>query len=320
MSNLSSQPEDFFSFILISSPIKTLSLVICSIAVIGVPILSYGVIWYDRNGPDKKRTFLNRLVVFLCYALVEMFLTIQLTEIIRQCYRPMPKLYCHIKAIARPMYITQLLLYLDAMAISRYLFIFVLKNPAAFPDNFWIRYVNIWIKSACFIGNNVWSYMAEHEVLNYYICSGEDPTEDFKRPLKSYGFVETVSILIYLFVFVRIQVFKHTRKSQLAVTHSCFIKSQYLEEINALSLKTFLVNVAGLAIFVMLLGSTMVMNRIKPNELQNHKTFIHVHYLVSLSLPSLVYLIIYYIQHEEIGTFVWNNHPLVSRLFKKAKK
>jgi len=258
----------------------------------------------------------TRLVVSLYFLVVEMLLTIQLTEIIRQVYGPMPKLFCHIKAIARPMYITQALLYLDAMAITRYIFIFVLKNPAAFNDTFWIRFVNIWIKSVSVIGNFVWSFKAKHEVLNYYICSGEDPTEVFKIPLKSYGFVETASFLIHLFVLIKIQYFKTRSKQQLALTRSCFIKSQYLDEINALSLETFVVNTISVASFAMLFGSTVAMGMIKPNELANYKNFIHVHYLVSLSLPGLIYIIIYYFHHKEMRTFVWNNHPMLSFLRK----
>jgi len=245
-----------------------------------------------------------------------MLLTIQLTEVFRQVYGPMPKLFCYIKAIARPTFVTQALLYMDAMAITRYVFIFVLKNLAVFKDTFWIRFVNIWITSVSIIGNSVWSFQAEHEALNYYICSGEDPTEDFKIPLKVYGIVETASFLIHLFVLIRIQYFKTKSKPQLALTHSCFIKSQYLEEINALSLKTFLVNTCGSVNFAILFGSSMAMGMIKPNELANYKNFIHVHYLVLLSLPVLIHFIIHYIQHVEMTTFVYKNHPMLSFLRK----
>jgi len=310
--------NDFFSFILINSPIKTFSLVFCCMGIIVVPVLSYGITWYYRNGPDKNSTFLNSLVVSFCFVISEMFITIQLTEIIRQSFGPMPKLFCHIKAIARPVYISQSLLFLDAMAISRYLFIFVLKNPAAFNDRFWIMFLNIWIKLISIIGNTVWSLKADHEVLNYYICTGEDPTESFQNPLKSYGFVEIGSILVHLFVCIRIQVYKHNNKKQLlAVTQGGILKSQFLERVKALSLMTFMQNAIGIAIMVMLLASTMAMGRIEPHKLENHKNFIHIHYLVSLSVPSLVYLTLYYIQHKEMRTFLWNNIPILYRLHSK---
>lgn len=317
MGNLTCQTVDFFSFILVNTPVKLFSLSVCFICFICVPILTYGIFWYDCNGPDKNRTFLNRLAVSLCYIVVEIFVIIQLTEAIRHIYGPMPKLFCHIKAVARPVYITQSLLYLDAITVTRYLFIFVLRNPAAFPDDFWIMFVNVWIRSACIIGNTAWALKNEHEVLNYYICTGEDPTEVFKNPLKVYGFVEAGSFLIHLFVFIRIQIFKHKRKNELAITQGCISKSQYLEEINALSLGAFLVNVFSITVFVLLFVSTMAMNRIKPSELEHYKSFIHVHYLVSLSLPGFLYIMIYYFQHFEMITFLWNNHPMLIKFHKK---
>jgi hypothetical protein len=40
------------------------------------------------------------------------------------------------------------ILILDAMASLRYLLIFKLKNPAAFNDDFWAFFINIWITGA----------------------------------------------------------------------------------------------------------------------------------------------------------------------------
>ena len=309
MTNITSS-DDFFAFILINTPIKIISIVSCSICIVLTLLLSYGIIWYNNHASDRNHTLLTKLISSLCYALPEMFIAIQLTEIIREMFGPMSKVFCTMKSIARPMYISQTLLYLDAMAITRYLFIFVLKNPAAFKDDFWIRFINIWIKSASLIGNLVWWLKSEREALNYFICTGQDPTLAFKKPLKVYGFIESASMIIHLLIFIRINIFKRAIMANQVDVQNCLFKSQFLDRINALSLKTFVVNVAGVSVFALLLISSVNMSMIKPEELFNYKNFVHIHYLISIPAPAVIYLFIYYMQHQDLRKFILKNNIL----------
>jgi hypothetical protein len=41
--------------------------------------------------------------------------------------------------------VSQFILYYDAIVIFRYLFIFRLKNPAAFKEDFWSLFVFVWV-------------------------------------------------------------------------------------------------------------------------------------------------------------------------------
>ena len=312
MSNITNQ-EDFFAFILINTPIKIFSIVTSSICIVLVLLLCYGIIWYNINSSDRNHTLLNRLASSLCFVLAEMFITIQFTEIIREMFGPMSKVFCTMKSIARPMYISQSLLYLDAMAITKYLFIFVLKNPAAFKEDFWIIIINIWIKSASLIGNLVWWFKAEREALNYYICTGQDPTVDFKKPLKVYGFVEIASFVIHLFIFIRINLYKRSIMANQINVQSCLFKSQFLERINALSLKTLVVNAVGISFLALLMINTLFMSMINPGDLTDYKNFVHIHYLISIPAPILIYLVTYYIHHREIRTFIYNHSILFQR-------
>jgi hypothetical protein len=45
-------------------------------------------------------------------------------------------------------------LYFDLIILSRYVYIFHLKNPAAFDDDFWALFLNLWVTfaSLCFKG------------------------------------------------------------------------------------------------------------------------------------------------------------------------
>ena len=53
----------------------------------------------------------------------------------------------------------QLVLFWDALNISRCLFIFWHKNPAIFQDAFWSLFINIWVISFSFLSQLVYAYM-----------------------------------------------------------------------------------------------------------------------------------------------------------------
>ncbi len=44
-----------------------------------------------------------------------------------------------------------IVLFYDAITLSRYIFIFWLKNPTAVEDSFWSLFINIWIVTGCTI-------------------------------------------------------------------------------------------------------------------------------------------------------------------------
>jgi hypothetical protein len=203
--------NDFFDLLMDNtSVIRITSLTFCFVSVFVLPFLLYTIIWYDKYGSDQRRTFINMLNTSICWLWIEYCIVVQSTEFIRFMFGPLPKMFCFFKTIVRSAYVSQILMYYDTIAVAKYIFIFWLTNPAAFQDEFWIRFVNIWIKGASLIFNFVWFTKAEHQIINYYICSGLDPTEDFKKDLKVYGVPEIVSMLINLAIFIRIQVFKNT--------------------------------------------------------------------------------------------------------------
>ena len=129
-------------------------------------------------------------------------------------YEPLPIMSCQIKTEARSNYVFRVPLFLDAIAISRYIFVFILKKLAAFQDEFWCFFINLWIQTAGLLTSIVWNFQTNHPFISYYICSGEDPNEDFKKPLKTYGIVEIGSLIIHLIVHLRIKLYKVSTSNQ----------------------------------------------------------------------------------------------------------
>ena len=109
-----------------------------------LPIL-YSIIWYEKFGSDKKRTVLNKLVSSICWASICYAIFCQIPLLIRYCKGPLPLWMCYLHIIVSNTITIQLMLFCDAITLLRYLFIFCLKNPSGFCDDFWTSYLNKWI-------------------------------------------------------------------------------------------------------------------------------------------------------------------------------
>ena len=238
---------------------------------------------------------------------IEWFLIIQSTEILRYAIGPLPKWFCFMKTTVRSAYMTQIFLSFDTVALSKYLFIFWLKNPAAFHSDFWNLFLNIWIRGASLIFNGVWFFKADHQIINYYVCSGMDPTEEFKKPLNLYAVTELASSLIHIFVWIRVQIYKRTHsKTGNMNSKTLNLKKVFLTEVNYESLANFTTSIFSLfSIFFLLFGAAYL-SKVKPEEMQNYQTAIHLQYLVAPCCSAIFFVAVYYVRHKPLRQAVAN--------------
>ena len=73
---------------------------------------------------------------------------------------------------------------LYANVSERYMYIFHLKNPAAFNDDFWYLFIKIWVNGFSVLVQFAWQFRAPRQPLGFYICSGTDLREPFKIRLR----------------------------------------------------------------------------------------------------------------------------------------
>jgi len=99
-----------------------------------------GIIWFEKFGSDNKRTLINRLVSSVCWTFIQYVAIVLVVDIIRHLLGPLPNALCFAQVILRSSASSDLLLFYDAIISIRFVYIFVLKNPAAFHDEFWIRF------------------------------------------------------------------------------------------------------------------------------------------------------------------------------------
>ncbi len=171
----------------------------------------YSIIWYGKFGSDSKRILINRLFVsfWLCPMIWEA--TGQQVDIVRYIFGPLPKVVCRINYFIKLQLTFHALLLLDFIAITRYIFIFWLKNPSAFNDEFWSVFINLWTFVIVSILQYIQISLPGKNYTDIWICSGENPNLDPNPSYKSVApnnAIKILSLLIHMVISIRIKYYK----------------------------------------------------------------------------------------------------------------
>jgi len=137
--------------------------------------LLYSIIYFEKNCLNRNKTFLNKLVSLLCSLCIEFGFLATTTDILRCFLGPFPIMLCRLEELVKISYLQQKLLILDAVLISRFIFIFLLKNPLASKDDFWSRFVSMFIRTSSFTAQVVFMHLSPNEAINVYTCAGLKP-------------------------------------------------------------------------------------------------------------------------------------------------
>ena len=293
------QEIDFFAALMYPSHIKFIFF-FCSfvLIIVGIPGF-YSIIWFEKYGSNKKRTILNKLVAVGCWNAIQFCLFIQIPEMIRFMNGPQPIWLCFIKQILRSAIFTQILFILDAIAIAKYIYVFCLKNPAGFQDSFWCVFTGIWITVAGSVSQTAWHMLALRQPINYYICSGLDPTKDFKVKFEIYGVVEIVSIILHIVVHVRVHLYKEKKTTPMSIYNEPF---QKMIKFDGETLPVFITNVIN----ILVLGvSTIIMVKISTVPPEYFNVFpIDVYVMCSIfflpALAGILCIVMYFCNHKPL--------------------
>ena len=267
------------------SRIVCLVLSIASI-VIGIPHL-YSLIWFEKFGSDKKRTILNMFVSQLGFALIGFLAVIQISETVRYIYGPLPYTVCYFQHAARNSFIWVFLLVLDANTATRYAFIFWLKNPAAFNDEFWCQLITFWIYGFAFITCFSWHFAQPFQTNLFYICCGLNSISVFDRQPKIFGALEILSFLLNITIYLRIKMYK--RKPDISPqTRSILVKKLTLTEIEKESLYNFLNTSLRVSFLIVSTFFGIKTNSIHPKDFNVYPNYLYAYSRSHLIISSAV--------------------------------
>jgi hypothetical protein len=220
-------------------------------SIISVPV-AYSLIWYERFGSDNRRTLINKLLSAICWYGMVFCSSSQLAYAFRFYYGPLPQVICFWLVLARKIIITNSIVLVNVMTLTRYIFIFWLKNPAAFNDEFWFVYVNLWSIGFSTIYQFLRGIVPGNQLLEYNICSGDDPSSLLSTPAFLRGYIEIFSVILHIYVYIRIIVYK--RKQRMTIgpnVQAQSIKNEVLQEFEKQSLTNLTFNLTGIVQLVL---------------------------------------------------------------------
>ena len=260
------------------------------------PLALYCVIWFERFGSDSKRTLLNMLASLGCWSLIEFIIFVEIPEIIRHFIGPFNPLFCFFHQTNRSRIYNDILLQLDTIPIIRYMSIFWLKNPAGINDEFWIVFINPFIKIFNSITMLCWHFLAPRQPFGYYVCTGQDPSEDYTKPMKVYAVGEIFTLILHLVVTFKIHLFK---KKQSLVDEN-------VQYDNQKSISNFKINhIVNIYLFTTLLNM-LKLSATKPEDLHKYPNYFFVYYR-SLAMPgvgSMLLFSMYFIRHAALKRLI----------------
>ena len=156
----------------------------------------------------------------------------------------------------------------------------------------------------------MWQFKAPRQPLGFYICSGIDLTEEFKKPLPIYGTIEISSFLLNAFFYFKIKRYKRKVLELVNVLESR--KKMYLTDVDESSMVSKLITLSvGFASILIVLNQAII-NKIDPNNVNVFPYTLYVYYVFFIypTLIVLIILLVYYIRHEKLRKFVYSESKL----------
>lgn len=249
------------------------------------------VIWFEKFGSDKKRTIINKLVSTMCYIAIFANVFVQGAFVARFTYGPLPPLPCFWICLAKRLFICTGLLIVDSISGIRYIFIFWLKNPAAFNDDFWHAFVSSWCLLMSFVFQMVRATIPGSQLIDYNICVGQDPTSVFLLPSVGKGLVEVSTLILQVIIYARIMMYKRKRGNLIGPQDfKSYLRHIFINNLDKQSLSSLATDIVAGIILAFGSAFVAVVNFKTCQDFLSYPKFVIVYHTYMLS-PCLATLI-----------------------------
>ena len=304
--------ENYSEILDTNNPYKLAAVTISIFSIIFVTPAFYSLIWYERFGSDKKRTIINKLLSSISWNAIEWNLGTQTVFVARFIYGPLPTAACLWLYVLRKAIILQVFFFLDAILITRYVLIFWLQNPAAFQDEFWTLFINVWVKVISFLLPIVRAYVPGNQLLEFQICTGQDPSEILQLPPFARGFVDISSLILQIIIYIRITIYKREKLYYVGPeTRHTFLKNEALSDLEKTSMRNISTNIFILSLVAMgvILASLGTFKSCQDFKAFPKYATIYYSYLI---FPSSILFL-------SIGLYFGNNRHLRITIFRELR-
>lgn len=201
---------------------------------------------YERFGCSHDRTLINQFVTSTCWCCAISNTFCLLLEVALTVLGPFSVTFCFLHTLSKNIILILYIVNLTAIAIVRYVYIFVKNSPTGNYDDFICFFVNL----ATFVNAAIWQIT--HQITNgynrhtYYICSGTLPDSAVENKMNySLTLLMALSPMVFIFVIVKIKLYKKKIVSPPTLVTS---QSKPLPSSIGLVLQTSLADLATVAI------------------------------------------------------------------------
>ena len=271
--------------------------------------LFYGIIWFERFGSDSKRLIFNRLTSSICWCSMAWIVFAQIPDVSRYLFGPFPEAFCFWHFTLKNAIYVQIALLYDCIIISRFIFIFGFKNPAAFQDEFWSFFLNIWILAFCFFSQFVYLYLPGHQPVIYHLCCGTAPSRNMELSRKInfvLAAIQTASIVLHGSLKIYIFVFKEKKVDELGELgdeRNNKLKL-YLAKFSLFSFVRNFIHLIIFAFFAIVGGKVNNMFSVQANIYPNN-LFVHSFFLICPNVVFSIGAVMYYLKSKLIRKTLW---------------
>ena len=208
--------------------------------------------------------------------------------------------YFRSQLILKNSIIAQIILLQIGAIVSRYISIFWLKNPAAFNDDFWCQFINIWILAASIIPQVVLNVLPGASPLLFHVCCGTNPNIDMNKNQGIINYPLLVLLIFYVMVFLvfggKISFYKYKiADNQPSVSRNIFMKTLEKQSLGDLTLSTWGIIGTNTAAFLY-----FKIRELNPEQLNIYPNYIFIYWiqLVNGPLTCIIILSICYQRND----------------------
>lgn len=216
---------------------------------------------------------------------------------------PLPPYFCYIMCLIRPIIKTNALMFLNAIVVSKYIFIFWMKNPASIDDDFWSLFISLWSIGFSCIFNFVQIWF--QQIFYFYICADVSKSSDQTLGPKNNAQVDfLITILIHIAITIRVNFYKNNRiEENIQVSNvACTTSNFAFHGIGEVKLADFVTNFLLSLWFGSLSFLQWKINHLSLSEVNqnNIATYIIGFLYYGSSLTGLIISSIYFSRHPHL--------------------
>jgi hypothetical protein len=308
--------EKYFSPAFENNILKTISIIFATLSTPVCIFLLYGLIWFEKFGTDHRSTLANKFLSSTCWSLMCALVVCSL-DIIRYVVGPLPQMVCFLAVIARNTIQTQVVLFFNAILVTRYVFIFWIKNPGSVDDDFWCRFISIWIVCFSTTMNFVIYTLPVKQPMFFFVCADIDPQSMLAQSSKPLAVHEILSVLMLIVIKIRISI--HKKNHQPTEPTNIFHKSYVLAMIEKQNIADFTSNLIGLLSLTSLALLIFKVNSMDTTEINKFPNFLLL-YFFQMFCPQLICLTVFMMNYNRCKNMrdtlkrelnEWFNHDLI---------